>query len=59
MNTYKAFYNGNETEVQAATSYAAQLKAIEFFRPKKSQKHLVSVHLIAINNKEVIHTAVD
>jgi hypothetical protein len=36
MRTYKAFFRGRNVEVQAETSYAAQLKAAALFKAKKS-----------------------
>lgn len=36
--TYKAFYRGRTTEVQADSSYSAQEKAAKFFKAKKSHE---------------------
>ena len=57
MNGYKAFYNGQETEVHADSSYGASLKAIEHFKPPKSKAHMVSVCLCEKDNEQVTHTA--
>lgn len=58
MNTYKFFYNGKETIISIdAGMYEAKLKAIDFFKPKKSQVHMVHGVLIETLGKEVIHTA--
>lgn len=60
MNTdklpgYIAFFEDQRTEIRARSSYEAQQKAIEHFRPSKRKKHLVHVHLAEINGEEVIH----
>jgi len=57
MNGYKAFYNGKETEVYANSSYEAQKKAIEFFKPSKSKVHTVSVHLCEKDGQQIKHIA--
>lgn len=49
MNGYKAFYNGKSVDVYAETSYAAQQKAVELFKPAKSKRHMVHVHLCKTN----------
>lgn len=46
MNLYKAFFNSATTEVKAETSYKAFEAAVAHFKPSKSKKHLVSVHLL-------------
>ncbi len=51
MNTYHAFYNQKKHELKAATSYEAQVKAVEYFHPPKAQKHMVHVVLVAINGE--------
>lgn len=57
---YKAFYNSKTAIIEAESSYGAQVKAIELFRPSKSNKHMVHVHLIEDDqNNPVIHTAVN
>lgn len=62
MNGYKAFYNGKEKDIYAETSYEAQQKAIDHFKPPKSKKHMVHVGLcekdVDENGKgtQVIHT---
>jgi ribosomal protein S5 len=45
MNGYVAFYAGKQTEVRAASLYAAKLAAVAFFKPRSSQEHMVHVHL--------------
>lgn len=57
QNGYKAFFNGKKTDVYAGSSYQALIKAIEFFKPAKSKKHLVHVHLCELAGKEVVHIA--
>jgi hypothetical protein len=54
MNTYHAFYNGKEIELQADSSYQAQQKAAGIFKAKKSYQ--VTVVLMALeDNKEIVH----
>ncbi len=54
---YVAFFNRARTEVRASSLYAAKQKAIEFFKPRKSQAHMVSVVLAETpDGKEVTHT---
>ena len=57
MNTYKAFYHGKTLEVQAETSIKARNKAAELFKAKHSYD--VTVMLVAIDNKEVVHIATE
>jgi ribosomal protein S5 len=45
MNGYIAFYAGKQTEVRAASLYAAKLAAVAFFKPRRAQEHMVHVHL--------------
>lgn len=45
MNGYKAFFNGRETEVYADSLYAAKVKAIAAFKPRRSQEHMVHVYI--------------
>jgi hypothetical protein len=54
MNTYHAFYNGKEIELQADSIYQAQQKAAITFKAKKSYQ--VTVVLVALeDNKEIVH----
>lgn len=57
MNGYICFYNGKRTEIHAEDSYSAELKAIDFFKPLKSKKHMISVVLAEVNNESVVKTA--
>lgn len=50
---YIALYGGKRHELYAASSYAAQQAAIEHFKPPKSRRHLVSVHLAEIDGETV------
>ena len=45
MNGYIAFYAGKQTEVRAASLYAAKIAAVALFKPRRSQEHMVHVHL--------------
>lgn len=56
MNGYIAFYNGKQIEVYANTSYEAQEKAILQFKPPKSKKHMVDVHLAEKDGNQVTTT---
>lgn len=51
MNTYHAFYNQKKVELQATTSYLAQVAAINYFKPPKSKQHMVTVLLVALNGE--------
>ena len=54
MNTYHAFYNRKEIEVQADSSYQAQQKAAITFKTKKSYQ--VTIVLVALeDNKEIVN----
>lgn len=53
LNGYIAMYNGQQTEIHAASSYAAQQKALAWFKPPKSRRHLVTVHLAEIDGETV------
>jgi hypothetical protein len=57
MNGYKAFYKGKSIEVQAETSYKAQLLAAAQFKAKKSYE--VTVALCEQNGKQVTHVATE
>ena len=57
MNGYKAFYKGQETEVQAETSYKAQKLAAEVFKAKKSYD--VTVVLCEKDGQQVTHVATE
>jgi hypothetical protein len=59
MNGYKAFYNGKELDVYAESSYKAQCKAVELFKPSKSKAHMVHVLLCEVNEKPVVHIATE
>jgi hypothetical protein len=53
VNGYKAFFSGKETDVYAESLYAAKLKALDHFKPRKSQEHMVSVVLCEKDGKQV------
>lgn len=57
MNKYKAFYKGKEIEVEATSSYGAQLKAAEVLKVKESKRHDITVVLCEKDGKEVTHVA--
>ena len=60
MNGYIAFYSGRRIEIYAETLFQAKEKAIKEFKPKKSQRHMVSVLLAEREtgacSQEVIHS---
>jgi len=58
MNGYIAFWNGNQCEVYADTSYKAQQIAVEEFQKntrKKVKSYDVTVVLAEKNNEQVVH----
>lgn len=60
MSGYVALFNGKSTEIHADSSYAAFVKAVEYFKPTKAKKHLVTVHLAELSDgSQVVHTAVN
>jgi hypothetical protein len=57
-NGYVAFYNGRQADVYAKTALAAQQKAVEFFKPPKSKRHMVHVGLAErADGTQVVHVA--
>jgi hypothetical protein len=52
MNKYVAFFNRKQVEVQAPTSYAAQQKAVAFFKAGK-RGYMVSVVLVELAGEAV------
>ena len=54
MNGYKAFYKGRVIEVQAKTSYEAQVIAAGKFNARKSYQ--VTVVLCEVDGKQVTHS---
>jgi len=58
MNGYKAFFNGREIEVYADSLYAAKVKAIAAFKPRRSQEHMVHVYICEREDgSQVVHVA--
>lgn len=45
MNTYLAYYNSQQIQVQASSSSNAYDKAVTHFKPPKSKQHMVHVYL--------------
>lgn len=54
MRPYICFHKGKRVEVQALTSYQAQLLAVTAFKLKPTKRHEVTVMLA-----DVIHAAVN
>jgi hypothetical protein len=52
MNKYIAFYNGRQIEVAGPSSYAAQQKAVAFFKAGK-RGYMVSVVLVELAGEAV------
>jgi hypothetical protein len=52
-NGYIAFYNGKQTEIYADSLYEAKQKAVAFFKPRKSQAHMVHVELAELGGHQV------
>ena len=50
---YIATFNGRQIEVYADSSYRAQLLALDYFKPSKNKKHLVSVSLAEIEGEQI------
>lgn len=63
MNVYACLYGGNQIDVEADTSYQAQLKGHEHFqnmlKRKKIKSYEVSVILIEKDGKDVIHNGAE
>ena len=55
MNGYKAYYNGKDTEIFAATLWEAKQKAIAFFKVPKSKHGIVAVVLCEKEGQQVEH----
>jgi hypothetical protein len=56
---YIALYHGLRFEVYAETSYKAYLAAVEHFKPRKSARHLVTVHLCETPDGEAVIQVAD
>ncbi len=57
MNGYKAFYNGKEIEVQADSSYHAQLTAMVVLKVPPKKRHMITVVLCErADGSQVVHS---
>lgn len=56
MNTYIAFFNGRQLEVQADSQYEAVLKARIELKVSKRKEGLLSVVLAAKQGEAVVHS---
>lgn len=45
LHTYDAYFNGRHDVIKAESLYKAKLAAIDLFKPRKSNSHMVSVVL--------------
>jgi hypothetical protein len=50
---YICLYGGKRVELYAGGLYQAQQKAVAHFKPPKSKRHLVTVHLAEIDGEPV------
>jgi hypothetical protein len=53
MYGYIALYQGRRHELYADSLYAAKLAADAYFKPPKSKRHLVTVHLAEVDGETV------
>jgi hypothetical protein len=53
MYGYIALYQGRRHELHAENMLAAKNAAVEYFKPPKSKRHLVTVHLAEVNGETV------
>lgn len=56
---YVAIYGARRHELYANSLFEARQKAVEHFRPRKRDAHMVTVVLAEKNGKTITHTAVD
>jgi len=58
MRTYKCFYNGKTGEVQAETTYKAQVAYAEANNVPARNRYKITVYLVAqADGTPVVHTA--
>ena len=50
---YICLFRGQRYETHATSAYAAQVKAIEHFKPSRRTRHLVTVHLAEKGGEQV------
>jgi hypothetical protein len=53
---YIAFFGDRQHELYAHSALAAQDAAIVFFKPPKSKRHMVHVHLCEKDGEQVVHS---
>lgn len=53
MNKYACFYNNKQIEIEAESLFDAKNKAVDKFSPPKSKRHMVSVVLTQVGDREV------
>ena len=56
MNTYIAFFNGRQLELQADSMYTAVLMARKELKVSKSKQGLLAVVLAAKGDEAVVHS---
>lgn len=56
LNTYKAFYNRKEIEIKAESQWDAVQLARKEIKVPKSKVGLLSVMLVAIDDKPITHS---
>lgn len=59
MNGYICLHNRRKIEVYAESLYKAKEKAIEIFKPRRSQRHMVVVRLAEKDGEQVTHLPLD
>lgn len=55
-NGYISFYYEQTYKCYAPTRYEAHKQAMEYFKPPKSQRHMVHTHLAEKDGETITHT---
>jgi hypothetical protein len=56
---YIAFFDGRSAEVWADTSLQAKERAVAYFKPAKSKKHMVHVAIAEVEGTPVVHSTAE
>ena len=63
MNTYLAWWQGISIELDAASTYQAQLAAVPIFQAKAGRKKVkgydITIGLVAVEGRQITHIAVN
>lgn len=54
-NIYLGFYKNKKYQIEAKTAYEAQVKLGKQLKIRRD--YLISIHLVEVDGKEIIHTA--